>query len=77
VASLLLLEVFRHMLSVLGQDTCTWDQLFGTDLVSAAECTLESRMVEGFFRYCHAKSLFNVQLGGMRMDVADRAEMQA
>ena len=76
-ASLLLSDAFRHMRSVLGQETCTWDQLFGTDRAGAAECTLESRMVEGFFRYCHAKSLFNVQLGGMRMDVADKLEMHA
>ncbi len=33
-------------------------------------------MVEGFFRFCHAKSLFNVQLGGMRMDVKDKKEME-
>jgi hypothetical protein len=33
-------------------------------------------MVEGFFRFCHAKSLFNVQLGGLRMDVKDKKEME-
>lgn len=74
-ASLLLSDAFKHMRSVLGLETCTWDQLFGTDRAGAAEVTPESRMVEGFFRFCNAKSLFNVQLGGLRMDVRDKKEM--
>ena len=75
-ASTLLSESFKHMKSVLGQETCTWDQLFSTDRAGAADVTPESRMVEGFFRFCHAKSLFNVQLGGMRMDLKDKKEME-
>jgi hypothetical protein len=74
-ANTLLADVFKHMCSVLGLETCTWDQLFGTDRAGAAEATSESRMLEGFFRLCNDKSLFNVQLGGIRMDVKDKVEM--
>ena len=74
-ANTLLADAFKHMRSVLVLETCTWDQLFGTDCTGAAEATSESRMLEGFFRFCNAKSLFNVQLGCMRMDVKDKVEM--
>jgi len=76
-ANTLLSDAFKHMRSVLGLDACTWDQLFGTDRAGAAEVTPESRMVEAFFRFCDVKSLFNVQLGGLRMDVRDQQEMRA
>jgi hypothetical protein len=74
-ANTLLADAFKHMRSVLVLETCTWDQLFGTDCTGAAEATSESRMLEGFFRFCNDKSLFNVQLGGIRMDVKDKVEM--
>lgn len=75
-AAALLADTFREMRSVLGLETCTADKLFSTDSVGAADVTPESRMIEGFFRFCHTRKLYNVQLGGMRMDVRDRAEMQ-
>jgi hypothetical protein len=74
-AATLIADTFRHMRSVLGLDTCTEDQLFSTDRVGAADVTPESRMVEGFFRFCNTCKLYNVQLGGMRMDVRNMSEM--
>jgi len=74
-AATLLTDAFREMRSVLGLETCTGDKLYGTDSVGAADVTPESRMVEGFFRFCNTRKLYNVQLGGMRMDVRDKAEM--
>ena len=72
-AATLLADWFGQMRNVLGLKTCTND-FFATDC-KAAEVTPESRMIEGFFRFCSSKGLYNVQLGGMRMDVQDKAEM--
>lgn len=72
----LLTNTMNHMNLVLGKPSCAFDQLFNTDRAGAADLVCEARMVEGFFRYCDTQRIRNVNLGGMRMDVANWAEMQ-
>ena len=68
--------MFVRMSSVLGQPSCSWDQLFNTDRAGAADLTLESLMLEGLFRFCDARKLVNVSIGGFRMDVRNQKEMK-
>lgn len=75
-AGTLLSNTFVHMSSVLGQPSCSWDQLFNTDRAGAADLTPESRMLEGLFRFCDARKLVNVSIGGFRMDVRNKKEMK-
>ncbi|NBX17962.1 MAG: hypothetical protein EBR09_11410, partial [Proteobacteria bacterium] len=72
----LLTNTMNHMNLVLGKPSCAFDQLFNTDRAGAADLVCEARMVEGFFRYCDTQRIRNVNLGGLRMDVANYAEMQ-
>ena len=75
-AGTLLSNMFVRMSSVLGQPSCSWDQLFNTDRAGAADLTLESLMLEGLFRFCDARKLVNVSIGGFRMDVRNQKEMK-
>lgn len=72
----LLTNTMNHMNLVLGKPSCAFDQLFNTDRAGAADLVCEARMVEGFFRYCDTQRIRNVNLGGLRIDVANYAEMQ-
>lgn len=74
--STILTHTMNHMNLVLGKPSCAFDQLFNTDRAGAADLVCEARMVEGFFRYCHTQGIRNVNLGGLRMDVASWPEMQ-
>ena len=75
-ASILLASTLSHMNNVLQQQQCSWDQFFNTDRAGAAEITPESRMLEGLFRFCDTQKLRNVNIGGFRMDVRNKAEMK-
>ena len=72
----LLSNILAHMSCVLDQNVCSWNELWNTDRAGAAEITLESRMLEGLFKYCDAQKLRNVNVGGFRMDVRNQAEMK-
>jgi len=74
--STILTHTMNHMNLVLGKPACAFDQLFNTDRAGAADLVCEARMVEGFFRYCDTQKIRNVNLGGLRIDVANWQEMQ-
>ena len=74
--STILTHTMNHMNLVLGKPSCAFDQLFNTDRAGAADLVCEARMVEGFFRYCDTQKIRNVNLGGLRIDVANWQEMQ-
>jgi hypothetical protein len=64
------------LVKVADKPSCAFDQLFNTDCAGAADLVCKARMVESFFRYCDTQRIRNVNLGGIRMNVANWQEMQ-
>lgn len=74
-ANTLLSGYLGNMRNTLGFESCPWDQLFNTDRAGATEVVSEAAMLQGIFKFCEAQDLRNINVGGFRMDVRNKAEM--